>query len=375
MDRDIQRYVRVIDTMRPQLEAFTRTHDLIATMDFGIAALEIQRYQDEVGRILSLANHTAGYTDLLKSAAGLHELSLSISAGLKDSIDQVHRSWFLEWQDAIIPFDQIEAIAKQMLSDVAYSAAVVKPIWDGIDFDVIGQQLRIQQSIMSQVQQSMSAFMTSYRMLSESFRGIDNLIELPSFVLPGATQEIAMTGHALDVRYTVEDETQEEAAELEPYSVAEEELEDSDLIALLERVGPQFVTTYRGAVATLDGDNPDRSRHVLTSFRELWNHLLRRLAPKKEVEDWIQKHSIQGYLHDGQPTRHAKIRYVLRDLGDESLRDFVEADARAMVELYALYGRLHGLDTGVADEQLRAIAFRTESYLSYILRVREWSIE
>ena len=375
MHRDIHRYVRVIDTMRPQLEAFARTHDLIATTDFGIAALEIQRYQDEVGRILSLANHTAGYTDLLKSAAGLHELSLSISADLRESIDQVHRSWSSEWQDAIRPFDQIEAMAKQVLSDVAYSAAVVKPVWDGIDFDVIGQQLRIQQSIMSEVQRSMSAFMTSYRMLGESFRGIDDLIELPSFVLPGATREICMTGHVLDVLYTVEDETQEEAAELEPYTVVEKEPEDSDLIALLERVGPQFVTMYRGAVAALDGDNPDRSRHVLTSFRELWNHLLRKLAPKEEVTEWIEGNHNQGYLHNGRPTRHAKIRYVLRDLGVESLRDFVEADARAMVELYALYGRLHGLDTGVTDDQLRVIAIRTESYLSYILEVREWSME
>ena len=361
--------------MRPQLEAFTRTHDLIATTDFGITALEIQRYQDEVGRILSLADHTAGYTDLLKSAAGLHELSLSISIGLKDSIEQAHRSWFSEWQDTINSFDQIETTAQRVLSDVAYSAAVAKPIWDGLDFDVIGQQLRFQQSIMSEVQRSMSAFMTSYRVLSESFLGIDNLIELPSFVLPGATREIAMTGHALDVLYIVEDETQEEAAELGPYPVVEEELEDSDLIGMLEQVGPQFVTTYRGAVAALHGDNPDRSRHVLTSFRELWNHLLRKLAPKEEVTEWIEENRVQGYLYDGRPTRHAKIRYVLRDLEDESLRDFVEADTRAMVELYALYGRLHGLDTGVTDEQLRAITSRTESYLSYILRVREWSTE
>ena len=375
MERDIQRYVRLIDTMRPQLEAFTRTHDLIATMDFGIAAREIQRSQDEVGRLLSLANHTAGHTDLLRSAVGLHELSLNISADLKKSIDQVHHSWFSEWRDAIRPFGQIENMAKIVLSDVSYSAAVVKPIWDGIDFDVIGEQLSIQQAIMSEIQRTMSEFMTYYCLFGESFQGIDDLIELPSFVLPGATREIATTGQALDVLYTVEDETQEEAVELEPYPMVEEEIGDSDLIALLERVGPQFVSMYRGAVAALDGDNPDRSRHVLTSFRELWNHLLRKLAPKEEVAEWIEGNRVQGYLHDGQPTRHAKLRYVLRNLGDESLRDFVEADARAMVKLYTLYGRLHGLDTGVSDEQLRAITIRTASYLSYILRVREWSIE
>ena len=45
--------------------------------------------------------------------------------------------------------------------------------------------------------------------------------------------------------------------------------------------------------------------------------------------------------------------------------DFIEADTRAMVKLYTLYGRLHALDTGVTDNQLRAITFRTKSYLSY----------
>ena len=66
---------------------------------------------------------------------------------------------------------------------------------------------------------------------------------------------------------------------------------------------------------------------------------------------------------------------MLRDLEDESLRDFVVADERAMLQLYALYDRLHGLDTEVTDKQLHAITIRTESYLSYILMVREWSIE
>ena len=130
------------------------------------------------------------------------------------------------------------------------------------------------------------------------------------------------------------------------------------------------MATYRGAIEALSGDNPDRSRHVLSSLRTLLDNLLCKLAPQKEVREWIERNSIQGYLHNGQPTRHAKIRYVLRNLG-EPLRDFVEADTRAMVKLYTLYNRLHQLDIGVTDEQLRAIVLKTESYLVYILRVRE----
>ena len=261
------------------------------------------------------------------------------------------------------------------LSDISYDLSVSERLLTSFDYDFLGRHLDIQLSTMSEVQRSMSDLWASLDGLASSMPSLEDIVQLPSFVLPGATYELTTTSHALDVLYPMEHRADTEVIELEPYPLEEEETGATDLIVLLERVDSQFVTMYRGAVEALQSDNPDRSRHVLTSLRELWNHLLRKLAPKEDVMEWIKEYGSQGYLHDGQPTRHAKIRYALRDLEDEPLGDFLEADTKAMVKLYTLYGRLHGLDTGVSDEQLRAITFRTESYLGYILRVREWSIE
>ena len=261
------------------------------------------------------------------------------------------------------------------LSDISHDLWVTERLIPRFDYDLLGRYLEVHLSAISEVQRSMSNLWVSYGGLAASMPTIEDIVQLPSFVLPGATRELSTTSHALDVLYPTEHRSDTEVIELEPYPLNEEETGATDLIVLLERVDSQFVTMYMGAVEALESDNPDRSRHVLTSLRELWNHLLRKLAPKKDVMEWIKEHGGQGYLHDGQPTRHAKIRYALRDLEDEPLGDFLEADTEAMVKLYTLYGRLHGLDTGVSDEQLRAITFKTESYLGYILRVREWSKE
>ncbi len=376
MERDIQRYVRIMNNVRPQLEMLSRSHEIITTSEFEMVARQIQRYQDDIGRFLSTANYTAGYADLLRSAVELNKLSLNFSDDLKSALDHVHHSWLSDWRDTIDPFRQIESMAKFRLLDSAYYAAMAKPIWDDIDFGFIGKQLNIQQSFIAELQRSMSSFVESYCLLTESFLRVDDLVEIPSFILPGATLELSTTGHALNVLRPADVESTGQTVDLEPHLVLEEDVEDPYLVTLLQRVDPRLVEVYRGAVAALNGDNSDRSRHVLTSLRELWNHLLRILAPIEDVREWIEEHGMEGFLQkNGKPTRHAKIRYALRGLDAEPLMGFVEADTKAMVKLYALYNRLHELDTGVTNEQLRMITFRTKSYLSYILEIREWSIE
>ena len=323
-----------------------------------------------------MAGLAGAHAELLDDGfmAGLAGAHAELLTDLQRTMDQVHRSWFTELGEVVSSI-QLASMARLTLTDVSYELAITKPLFEGIDFNLLGNHLDVQMSLMPEVQHSISAFWASYSDLAASFQGLDDIFQLPAFVLPGATRELSTTSQALDMLYPMEHRTDTEAIEVETYSLVEEEFGDSDLIVLLERLDSQFVTMYRGAVASLDGDNPDRFRHVLTSLRELWNHLLRKLAPKEDVKKWIKRHGIQDYLYDGKPTQHAKIRYALRDLEDEPLRDFVEADTRAMVKLYALYGRLHELDIGVTDEQLRAITIKTESYLSYILKVREWSLE
>lgn len=209
----------------------------------------------------------------------------------------------------------------------------------------------------------------SYGGLAESLREISDITRLPAFVLPGATREIYTTSFALETLRPWDDWDEDEA-ETEIQLVAEAELETSGCIALLQQVDPELARPYIGARDALYGNNADRARHILSSLRELWNHLLRRLAPDDLVATWIPGVSNQkDLLHEGKPTRRARVLYVCRELNNDPLTDFLIHDTRALVKLIELFNRVHELETELTDEQLRAILLKTDSWLMYILQI------
>ena len=366
MTRDLQRYLRALDMMRPQLGTMMDAVDLLNTSGVADAIRQMQRQQAEVNQALSLVNKTAWKQDIFLATRHLNELSQQMAS----TLGRAHHSWLAELRDVTEQSTQLATIAKMTVSDISHHLATSKAFGDYVDFDSLRKTLSIQPSIMADVQRSMTTFKSSYRQLVESLRSGADIVEMPAFVLPGATQEVSMGGYALKVLHPGTET--EEREEVEAHSGFGDTPENPNLIALLGSVGMGLVDTYRGAVQALNGDNPDRSRHVLSSLRTLLDHLIRKLAPKHKVREWVVERGYDSYLHNGIPTRRAQILYISKDIENEPLTKFIEADTKTVEELYSLYNRLHGIGTGISDLQLRAIVLRTESYLEYTLRVREW---
>ena len=354
--------------MQSHAARLARLADQVNASGVTEAIRQMETQQAAIVKALSFTDYAARHPELFKSATRLHELSLQPSIDMRTTLDQVHRSWLSEQRNIESLIESAEK-AKIALSDISHHhLAISKLLWTGIDYNALARSLNIQQATMSKVQASISALTISYSNLTESFGSVADVVKLPSFVLPGATSELSTTGYALEVLHPLEDEEGTE----DGYFGFEGESENSNLIALLEREGMGFVGTYRGAVASLNGDNPDRSRHVLSSLRTLVDQLLLKFAPEERVREWIIERGHNAYLHKGKPTRRAQILYMSKDLDNEPLTKFIEADSIAVKELYQLYNKLHDLGTGLSDLQLRAIVFKTESYLEYILKVREW---
>ena len=125
-----------------------------------------------------------------------------------------------------------------------------------------------------------------------------------------------------------------------------------------------------GARNALSSENVDRARHILSSLRELWNHLLRRLAPDNLVHEWISEvEDKDGLLFEGRPTRRSRVLYVCRNLDHAPLSEFLVHDTRALVKLIGFFNRVHELETDLTDEQLRAILAKNDSWLMFILQI------
>lgn len=348
-------YLSVIEQMERTLEPIRRQHLEISR------AFEMSGAMARIQEIVSANQH---WQDLIKQATATSRIAESISAA--------HQSWL----DTIKPIQhdfshlsQLQASAKLALCDTSLQLAATERLMAGIDFDAIRSRFQIEMPVITGLESSIAHLAASYGGLAESLREISDITRLPAFVLPGATREIYTTSFALETLRPW-DERDEDEAETEIQFVAEAELETSGCIALLQQVDPGLARPYIGARDALYGNNADRARHILSSLRELWNHLLRRLAPDDLVAAWIPGVSNQkDLLHDGKPTRRARVLYVCRELNNEPLTDFLMHDTRALVKLIELFNRVHELETALTDEQLRAILIRTDSWLMYILQI------
>ena len=203
--------------------------------------------------------------------------------------------------------------------------------------------------------------------LGESISAYSDATRLPRFVLSGATREVFLTGYAVEA-LGISDDAGAEQDSSKIQLVAKIEEETTNCTSLLKEVDPDLARAYTGSRDALRGTNPDRERHFLSSQRELWNHLLRKVGPDEQVLEWIPKDS-KDLLHKEKPTRKARILYVCRDLNHGPLNDFIVCETRALVELICVFNRVHQLKQGLSPQQLRTLQLRSDSWLIYILDI------
>ncbi len=279
-----------------------------------------------------------------------------------ENLSKVHNSWFEDLSPTLSNINQIQAEAKLSLCNVSYQLVAAEKIFSTIDFDSLKMRFHSDCMDSNDLKYNVSNFMTSFGSLANSMTSLPEIIQQPSFVLPRATRELYTTGYVLKSLNSLDklNDTDDGSFMLEI------EQETSPCIDLLHQVDPDLVPLYRGARDALNGNNPDRSRHILTSLRELWDHILRRLAPNDLVIQWTKENNLKK---EEKPTRRSKILYICRGLNQGPLTNFIDNDTRTFVGLWNIFNQLHKLDVEFTDDELRAIVLRTESLLMFILQI------
>ena len=315
-----------------------------------------------------LIDPVAPLKDIILATDHVHDVLAKTSVSM-DIGDMVHESWREQVGSLTDLSAQLDAAAKFSLVDTSVQLAKTESFLASVDFDFMKSQFDFQVSLISAVEQSLLDTTASYRALTDSVGDLSRLIELPSFVLPGATICVYSAGlalRALDHWGQPEDEEIEE----EIFILPGKYVDNLDIIALLQLVNPKLVALYMGAKEALYSNNPDRKRHALTSLRELCNNVVRAIAPVEQASDWIAEHGKRGDLDcSNRPTRRGKIRYISRNIDSPPMVDFVNQSATMSTRLHDLYGRIHELEPGLTDDQLYTLLWRTESELSYLIRI------
>jgi len=310
-------------------------------------------------RIAEIAKANQHWQDMIEKATA--------SSRVFADLTRMHETWtrsLMPMQDQIA---QLQAEAKLLLGCVTHRLTVSEQLFAGLDFEAIRRSIALPEPTILKLQGSITELTTTYAALAESIHTYQDIARLPDFLLPGATREMFVAGHAVRVFRTL-DEPDEEPQPAQLELVTELETETSVCIGLLQTLDPGLATPYRGARDALHRGNPDRARHILSSLRELWNHVLRRIAPDEHVLAWVQGNH-NDLLREGRPTRKARVLYVCRNLNHGPFADFVDQDTRALVKLLEFFNRVHELESKLTDDQLRALLLRTDSWLVYILQI------
>ncbi len=319
---------------------------------------------EKVNQKLLVANQN--FLELIKknSIANILEASKALHQSWLDKMKPLHQ--YLSQPLAL----QLHSSVNKTLCDISQRLALTEQFMTGISFEAISSRFQVKMSVVSRLESSIAQVATSYAKLTESLQNISDITRLPSFVLPSATREIFTTGIALKAFYG-ERERDDAETEIQRQLVGLAEQETSDCLALLELYNPLLATPYRGAREALRSNNPDRSRHVLVSLRELFANLLRELAPDYSVIAWIPGVANQKGLLDnkGKPTRRARVRYHCRNFRSDQLSGFVASTTISCGELFDLFNKIHKLVIPMNDEELEAIFLRTSSWLKFMLQI------
>jgi hypothetical protein len=368
----------------------------LKTFDSAGCAARLQSAIDSAGGISRISETLNSLSNTVQGLQCLHDQHATLSAATKTlgacsdhnklgtlwsvgaleklgktglAFSSMHPSWLDDRITLPAAYESIQLRLGATIDELFNKTELISRIVCGVDFDAIENVTGLPAATVLKMENSFTSLIGRYDCFASSFRDLSDIIKLPSFVLPGAAREVLTTSQVVKSCATIEDEILCENLDDREFSEVVQDVK-SDCIGLLSSVDPDLVRPYMGAWESLNGDNSDRSRHILTSLRELWSHLLRRLAPNEQVLHWIVGKGNDLIDDNGNPTRRAKTLYICREIDNDPLKDFICFDIRAFVKMLKFLNSLHELKQGLTDVQLRRVLIRTDSYLMFILQIR-----
>lgn len=148
----------------------------------------------------------------------------------------------------------------------------------------------------------------------------------------------------------------------------EENTEDIEIGNKLLLVSQDLNDRWKGAVFSLDPNNPDACRHFCTSARELFTDFIELKAPDIEVFAFNPN---CAKTERGNATRKEKIKYMLRNTQlNDSVVNFVESDIDNILELFhVLSDGTHGIAGRYDDKKLMQVKKRVEQGIYFLCEI------
>lgn len=157
---------------------------------------------------------------------------------------------------------------------------------------------------------------------------------------------------------------------IESDSIPEEQPEDIEIGIKLAKVSDDLNNRWKGAVYSLNPNNPDAARHFCTSTREIFTEFIELKAPDNAVFEYNPNCE---RTPNGNATRKEKIGFMMRHLDmDSSVVKFADEDITNILELFkVLSGGTHGKAGKYEYNKLVQVKKRVEKGINFLCEISQ----
>jgi len=211
-------------------------------------------------------------------------------------------------------------------------------------------------------------YFASFNELGKKTMTVEDILAQPPSFLVDASRDVMCTGMTLRVLSCPEDE--ELIDDVDTELGQEKQFSREECTRLIACVSSMLLEKYEGAIARFEDKGRDYAGQTLYSLSGLGKGTMRKLAPKEEVEQHFPKERYgkdrKIYTQNGKLTHRAKLKYICRNVKDESGCEFIESSIDTFVETIHNYGKYHE-EHAMSDEDLEKMISRTESMVIMLI--------
>jgi len=279
-----------------------------------------------------------------------------------------------DWVQQLSGFGNITNISMDKLlgshlTNITEMSLLTQVTLGKMDWANIGRGVTAADTVREMVGATFTDFSHSYNDLFKAFKEPQtSLLTLPPSLSEFPAVEFFTGVECLNVTTgeTSEDEYEDER------QIVREEISarvDETLRTHLVNLKPELLKLWEGAKQALTSNNPDRVRHFITSFRELFTHVLHLLSPDDNLRKWSTS---PNDFANNRPTRRARLCYISRGINHGAFTAFIEKDVAATLAICDLFqAGTHGINSSFNEAQLFALKNRAESAICFMLTITD----
>lgn len=267
---------------------------------------------------------------------------------LRMQVPNLTKQWREEWGSMRALYGQVAAISEHSIAAQSSLGRIAAGDLGGIIG--IGQQARavLERDILG-LSRSYSEYLQAFEVRPRDY-----------LAFPPVVAEAPPRGFFNNARLV-------ETISVEQDLYAIEEESGDILEELLALIDPELIRLLRGARKAFASDNPDRVRHTITSFRELFTQVLHHLAPDDEVKNWSTS---DKDFDKGRPTRRARFLFICRSINCPPFSEYVQKDVEMMLEVAELLQRgTHQVAIPYTEKQLLALKVTLENGIRHLIEI------